>query len=964
MGIGVQEAEEKESELEVLLTGLEVDSSGNLVARFRNYGEVYFPDWDHWFVTRMLGRNRDRGKAAKKRDEKYAAVVKKVADNPRLNGFLKKKKDKYWWTYAVRCLVSLKDELPEEFIRGHYTPQARWVLTSPGNFIKLDSKIAHALRRERQIEKQLEYFENKVSENYSGNNLARAVNDVNEIFEGYNGSNWKEIRERIYSKKNLQKIDKEVLLARKEVADQIILSNKRVDGEATISYKRRNKSSREYTLRTEQRKKESDAEKRMLERPWKFISQTKRTPSAAELLDKKWMCLDIEIPYFRRENPKITWVGVSYIEKGVERKVIHTTTNVTAQEVEGFEIKRHKDEGELVRYLTEETKKENPDFVSAYNARFDLIKLRETDSGFKVGDEESDPLFKVTTRFFERIGIKDRIVIDPLRWAKIARAYDINAKLEMTAGFEKEISYDEMEVLEEANPDLIAKYLSEDISRLKGIIFSEEFKNTLDDALEICRIYNVGLERILHSTNCINDVQEKGYFSALGIYREEVPPHLRTKKMQQLKTNARETFKKYAIHKPLEELAKGKGGLFEDVFKIYVPYGDFFREALTKRFPDVKEFFNLKDARREDKKRLFFLEQYGKEFSRWMSEDYGFFIKELRKFERISKKVDLGEFEIAYSDFKKHLSKDSEWGAKHFDEGTLGAQAIEKHATPKLREFVDKQGISFEKFAELSNQRIKIKRRWKNVIGNYSVAPSMSFSDDEKDYSRTLVIDDIIARRITEIKEFLKVGKLDVVGHEGDYLYVRGDKQKLLEKDAPVVLVDEIPRLYVADNAYYKKFGFYSHMKLKEEPDFHLTMFEMQAFREMLDYLTEGKNQEAISAYERSLERLESGNVTNKELVFYNKNKSRYSAFTKNSTRKDKRSYFTLETKGREIKEDESGKYFDETGKKEVLRVDVLEVDSVKMDYGKYIERFRERGKAILAPVRRPASQLELSLFQ
>ncbi|MEK6885535.1 MAG: hypothetical protein AABX17_01055 [Nanoarchaeota archaeon] len=956
-----------EGELEVLLTGLEVDSKGNLVARFRNYGAVYFPDWEHRFVTKMLGRNRDKGKAEEKRNKRYAEVVQQIAKNEKLTDYEKKEKKLYWWVYQVKCPVSLKDELPEEFIRGHYTQQARWRLCSPGNFVTLDRTTAYALKRERQIEKQLEFFSSRVSEQKKGNNLTIAVNDINQIFEGYHGTNWAEIRAKIKAKKNLVKLDEEILLARKEVADQIIISNQRLEGKAQIVYGPEAKNSREYTLRTIQTVDKTDRKWREKPRPWKFLTKS-RTPSAQEFFDKKWMALDIEIPYFRRDKPEITWIGVSYIEKGVKRKVIHTTHNLGVDEINGFRIVHHKNESELISRLTEEVKKENPDFISAYNARFDLIKLRESLAGFPIGDEDSDPLYKVTTKFFERIGIKDRLVIDPLPESKIAAPYNPNNKMEMTAGFEKEISYDDMEKLEEESlggkkesGQTIARYLSADVDNLTDkIIFHQRFKNDLEDALKLSEIYGIGIERLLHSANCVNDVQEKGYFSALGVYREEVPPHLRTKKMQQLKTAARETFKKYAIQQPLEELAKGKSGLFEDVYKVYVPYGDFFREALAVRFPDIKKFLELKDSRREDKKRLFFLEQYGKEFARWICEDSGFFVKELRKYDKLLRKTNKEEFEIAYKNFKTHLAKDSEWGAVHFDKGTLGAEAVQKHATPELRSFLERNNMDFKQFVEFSNQRIRVKRRWKNVIGNYRVAPSLRFSDEERSYTETIILDELISRRLGKIKRFITDENLEVVGHEGSYLYVRGNKSALLKREAPVVLVDEIPWLYVADNAYYKKFGFYSHLKLKEEPDYHLTMFEMKAFREILDNLLEGKNSEAMKVYERELEKITSGKVTSLELLFYNKNKTRYSAFSPHSNRKDGRIYFMTKAPEEDVKEDERGKYIEVKEKKETLRVDIRDAESISLDYDKYTERFRERAEAILKPI--SGVQMELDL--
>ncbi len=976
------EKEPNERNLESLLTRLEVTPQKELLAGFRNLGVVYFPNWDHWFVTHILGRRTDTGDALREREKEWRRVYNYLKNHPVLSKYERKTKEKYWTIWALKCLASLADELSDDFIKGHYTPQARWRLRPPGRMYTLDETLVYGLKRQKQIRLQIDEFKNRISEYFSGRNLTKAFNDIDIIFDDYNGTNWDKVAENIIRKKSLNCVESEIFEKRKEISDQIRITNSRLEDKAVLKYQKIAENKREHELSLEQQN-------------WEYLKGG-RMPSASKLLNKKWLFLDIEIPHFRRENAKITWVGITYIENGKARKEIHTIHDTGTAEVDGFRIVRYRNADELVTGLAEKINKENPYFVSSYNAKFDFLKLREIgEHGFLIGDEESNPLVKVTTPFFERIGVKDRFVEDFLRWQKIARGFDINAKLEMAAGFNKPIDYNRLEELEDlafTGGDAgkkagfeSASYLASDMTHLTDLFFCKDFRNNFEDTLWMSDNFGVGFERLLHSANCINDVQEKGFFSALGIYREEVPPHQRTKKMNDLRSKARADFKESSLEIIAEK--DEKKGLFKDVCKVFIPYGDFFRDLIAQRFPDVSKFFEYKDQFKDDKRRLYFLEQYSKEFARWMIEDYGFDLKEIKKFEQIVelKRMD-DDFEVAYSDFRENLGKTSEWGLTHLNKANLSTKSVKKHLTEKVTEFVGKyqarliddyigfskkggkevnidknaEEMALEAFNYLANQRSKIKRRGRHIIGSYGVFPEDKYFDTDKyrDAKRILIIYKTIEKRLNGIKDYIKQNNLEIICQEGSYMYVQGNTQKLKEKECPLVLVDEIPRLYNADNPYYEKFDFYSHMKLKEEPDFRLNVFEMKAFREMLGSILRGDNHEALRTFRTALETMKAGKIKPDELVFFNKSSGLYSAYLDRTSSdlfklehdKGGKVYFVEHEKfaSGEIKNDSFGRYFEN---EEEIRVYIKKQSEIIPNLMMYERKFNERAREILDPI-------------
>ena len=958
--------------LEALLTRLEVTSRGELLVSFRDkdlgsLGSLYVPDWKHVFPTKILGKNyrhskkkfstkysklKDQIKNLKSNREaypQYKKIRKKLRKNLekhnlRHSSFKSRLKDTFWWIYQFYAPVKLKDRLPKEFIRGNYTQQARWRLTNPGNLVELDDIIISAMQKKKNIKKNIFNLKNEIEETSRSEAYAtKTINDLDELFDKNPDLNLKELTEQTKTISSLREIDSDFLKKRKNIANEIRKANDSFKGELEIKYSAFKKNRREHSLRLE--KKDSN-----------FLTKA-RMPSVDEFMNMKWLFLDIEIPHFMREDSEITWVGMKYCKEDKIISEIYTVYDLAPNQVNDYSVKKYKNTKEMIEGLTKKILELDPNVISTYNTKFDLIKLRESIAEFLVGEDSTNPLYKVTTHFFERIGIRNRFVIDFFRWQKIARAYDINAKLEMAAGFRKKIDYEMIAKLEDIilkggkkaknAAKAIARYLTEDVDNLYSLFMLDEFRNNLEDALWMCDTFNLGLERILHIPNTVNDFQEKGYFKRMGIYRKNVPPHLKTRKNNTLETRAREYFMQEVVDKSIRN--KEIKGLSKDVYKVYIPIGDFFRRPLSERSKKLGEFFNYKDTHRSDKKRLFFLEQYSKAFSRWMVTDYGFCLQEEKNLDKLllKSKISIKEFNKNYSLLrnsiysKRNRSKDASKISKRLAGSHISVKNIDDYIYSETRNFLQEKGLTLRNFTDMVNQKSKINRTNRRFAGNHGLSP-----DSMKD---------ILKERFQKINEFLDNNKLEIVAKEGSYLYVKGNKAVLENPEAPIVMVDETPVLLNEDNVYYEKNGFFSNIKFKEHADYHSCMFEMNNYKKIIEHRFKEKDKNAIGVYKRSLIRLESADVSIEDLLFLNKSKNIYFAYTTDSDSKTGKTQFVLEerfSKGPILFDEEKKlKYFMNKERGEEIKVYIMNKENISflnIDINRYKTRFMKKGSALL----------------
>ncbi len=871
--------------VETLLTRLEVTPKGELYAGFRNLGGIYFPECLHVFPSKILGtkkegkiKNNPGVKSLKEKLEKSKKIYdfnKNYEQKKILEGKKKFKniryKDKYWYILQWYGPISLKKELPEEFIKGNYTKESRWLYSNPGNIISLEERLVEILQNKLKIEKELESIKENISKGKRKSNTTRIWNDLDDFFDNYNGKNFEEIKAK--SKKIISNLDKRLIEKRKKISDLIIKSNKELNDDIKLVYKKTKKNKREHELRIEKK-------------DFNFLKNA-RTPNIDEVLNYKWLFMDIEEPLFMNKDSRITWAGIKFVEKGKNISEIYTIHEIGKEKISSYRIKRFNNEEELISSLTERIKNLNPDIVSTYNTRYDLIRLRESQTGFEIGDKDSNPIYEATLKFFERIGIKDRLVIDFMRWQKIARPYEINAKLETAAGFEKSISYKKIAELEKKSllgdtkaAEVIAKYLSIDVDAIYKIYQNKEFRINLEDALWVCKRYNIGIERIMHSLNSFNNFQEYLYFKNLGIFRENVPPNLRTKKMQAKKGRAKEVYKKN-LHNLIKQ--EEKKGFSKHVYKAAIPTPIFLQEAMMRRFPEIKDLYDYSEKHRNDKKRYFFLNQVLLAACDFLVTDYGFSMIEHKKLERIKKQ-------------KKDLKK-------------------------------------------IKKQENKVKKVDARIFGNYEISINN--------------IENLIRRDINKINGFLEKNKLKVVAKEGYYVYLTGNKKALKKEDAPLILVDEIERLYNADNVYYKKFGFISNLKNKDNGDYHLCKLEMKMFNEVIENLLFEKKTEAKNLLKNCFDMIKEKKVPKHELLYYNKNKKRYFAYTTDSNLKTGKTHFVLDDKiNKELKiffdEERNMRYYIGSERKNDVQIYIIEnFEDLNIDYSKYEKRLKKKGDLI-----------------
>jgi hypothetical protein len=970
---------------EGLLSRLEVNPKGQLIAGIRNLGTITFPDWKNTF-TAKCGRKKEQ-KGFWKREELHNRLCEIFSSSYVARMLREKCKD--WRVLQFLLSIEDRDLLPEEFIRGNYTKSARFFLKAPWHVLDLPDYVSTGLRARQELESLVENLESAVRSLRTKGYASRTLNQLDSLFAEYDGTNFEEVMRSGLENRVLRQLPEDVFERRREISDRLQITNSSLAEKARLNY------------RIEKRKGGTSRRIDFEAKDWDFLKEGRMI--TREEIYKQGICfLDIEIPFFRRKDARISWVGAGFVKEGKVDYRIYTLYDLGSSEIDGFKVKTFKTEEELVEALSRDIKNENPAAVSAHNHKFDLTKLRESAAGFPIGEDETPPLYKVTTPFFERLGVRDRLVIDTMHWQRIARKYDLNAKFEMTAGVKKSITYDEMERLEDKAlagdkeaARRIAEYLTGDIKpAVENVLLSDEFKNSLDDVLFLAETFNVSPERLMHSAKCINEAQEAEYFRELGIYRDEIPPNQRTTVMEKRREKARDTFMKRVVEEKVKH--EDKKGLFDGAYKVYIPFGDFLREAIVRRFPKAKELYDYIDKHRDDKKRLFFLEQYSAAISEWLREGYGQYIVYKRELVKNLRNIAPFDFEKIYDRIKGKFESSSELHA-HYEklmEATICLRDMKKGLDVVIRDFMDKQGIDDRKLLELIHKRVKVGRSARWIIGNFDVFPKRKYYSSggwNRDEREVVDLEKLLKGGFEEVNRFIEEAGLEIIAQEGAYLYVkpREDKdreirdkaeQALTREDAPLVLVDRIPILYNSDNPYYTKLGYWSHMKVKDTPDFRLSVFEMDNFGKILSLILAGNTGEAMKTYSSSREDLEHNRVNPERLVFQNKSKGYYFVFsTLNEKDEQGKLYFLepgevpedadiieehgkryflpgrLEEKRKKIEHDEKPRLNKKGEPIPEKRVYIMTREEVfaNIDRQKYFEKFQTRGRAILAALSR-----------
>lgn len=678
--------------LEDIVTDVRFTQKGSLIA-LRNHGS-FFVDYHYIFNTRVLSESQQN------------ATLNVLRNHSELKGFKTTQKDEPFSiaqiTAPARIAKLLEGLFKKKFAAPHYTQQLR-EFVNPQTVVKIDEKLANALRLKAEFNKKI-----------SGFKPAKRRKIMQELEQG--------------------KEDSEGL---KQLHDEV---------------------KRHSAIRFNN---EQELEIMLSSTDGIIPRETPSMLTYEELMQQKWLFLDIEMPLYNHPDPakrEVSWVGLSYYEKGKKKKQIHTLSNLEANKHKDYGVITYSSQDELIKGVRESVLQEDPLFVSPFNAPYDLLKLREkskefTRKGTKTVKENSK-------KFTPRIGIRERQVIDIYKWARLALDHLPRKKLEVVArrikgDFTKEVTYKQQAALEvlarKGDPHAartIASYLSKDVDILVDIFESEEFQHILKIAAELAEDFHIPLTSLLDSPDTINLAQDRAHHKNIGMHRVEISRE--GEEFKEKRTKARAKLREM-LKNELSDVVQPLTGTYTNVVKAYIPIGHHLRHLISKRFPLAdKLYFRKEDT---DYGRHF-LAKYGNTLSYLMLDDFGDF----------------------------YVIADEAIDYKH-------------QVTSKI---VDSRNPSSPP-ERLEKKKLKI-------AGNYGVTHT--------------AIGKALWLMCRRIKRFAKQNNLKIIYHDRNYLYFTGANDAFRSQytfdpeKTPVLKVDEIDTFEVSSikgvpKQAYRKYGFY-----------------------------------------------------------------------------------------------------------------------------------------------------------
>ncbi len=810
-----------------------------LLLTVKDRGTVYV-DWLHQFPSGILD--------AKRREELCQELAHlspvKYDRIPQFN------------IMQITAPISSAKQLPEDILRGHYTQAARWRYSPAWTFVDVDAELEKLLSEKFLLDAEMNHISSRMAEALQNSKKGKRLKH----FEENVAKNW-------------SKLDK-------ILDDELRQRKQKFEAEAAEFAKKAGLQGAKTELNPENKCID------IILPTTEKIKPLEKSFSADDILNSKIYFFDIEKPLFKTEIDEVSWLAETVTEKGAVTKKTVRTINSLESKLGGWRTKCYKTERDLVAQAAEDiavrdSNGRTTDVIVAYNAPFDIQETREVGEFF-VGERESEPKIEVSMDFFRKMKIYGRLIIDPMRWAKTAFGYLPNRKLELIARhvlgseFAKSMDYDQLADLEmvcktgsiekclpktleffrgyapdsnfrEIAGSIIRKYVTKDVEVMRQLLFSPEFKKSLEDCCWMSRHFKIDISRLLHSPNTINDAQERCYHHFVGSYREIV--YLKTKKMALLEQRAKQHFEEI-VHEHIK--GKSRPGLHHQLYKLFVPVGDFMRNAVVKRFENAKAFFDYKYQFIEDSQRQYFLSQYANALASYIIVDYARQKKtEKSFFEEIAKKeLTIEEFKQHYTALEKSILTNSEnafWAKRNLKLGTLSASRVTKYLPESSKKKLAEKEIGDEKFAELLNLYARKEKLERKVAGQYA--------------NRVQEIDGLLRNKFEKVNKFLSDKGFQVVHKQGNFIYVKGGSlEELTGKNAkkcPLILVDKIDSAYVATNPsdslmrgkifgeyehkiYYFKHGYPFGIKLKDEQDSLSTMYEMSCYSDSLKAILGG----------------------------------------------------------------------------------------------------------------------------
>ena len=510
---------------------------------------------------------------------------------------------------------------------------------------------------------------------------------------------------------------------------------------------------------------------------------------AEEIMQQKWGFLDIETPEFM--NPgggDISWAGLSYVQNGVPmKKEVHTLSMLPKKFYKGYEVFSHESEEKLLTAERDSIKRENPLFLSAYNAKYDFLHSRDAHPDFAIGEDDTRPRMEVHIKNLERVGINGRMVIDLYRWAQIAFPKLPNYSLETVAKhifgdgkFEKKLG-EEVLTKDEHYAKLAAidrkaragdmqeaetglNYVTDDVDILPEILNSNYFQLYAKHAAWISQKFKIPYSHLFYSLRSINKAQDEYFLKVLKLPRTE------TRRMDEDSTAERKQaqimFRKYLEGKLDTIFEVFPKGPVSDVAIACVPYGYYLRHLISRRFSMADEIYKRQaDSSLSDFERLIYA-QFGNTLAEYLVTDYGI-LRDRKK---------------AVNNYEHQL--------------TFGKEK------------------EFEKLNRLLESQIR------NIEGNYDVRPRE--------------IEDAMNLMGADIVNSAKKNNLAVISHEGSFIYLKGDGDNVFS-GSPLIKVASLGDVIInikdkKQRVIYEKYGTHNKRSSREKT-IQLPFRELAAYK-------------------------------------------------------------------------------------------------------------------------------------
>ncbi|MCF7798414.1 hypothetical protein K9M74_00770 [Candidatus Woesearchaeota archaeon] len=939
--------------LERLLTDIRADiQKDRAVLYFRDTGQVHAPLDKHIFVSRDL------------QPETFKRVQQVLATNPcfadvKVNTFPRSKNKNPFNIIQVTGPPSLGKQLREEFGKTifstkNYTQTARARFGNESTIVTMPKSIAETITLAKTHNQQVRLLEQKIRMQLPDKKKGQQTRIINSLHQASQEQNVLDKNSQEY------KLTKHLSTDILQDFEKIQQLRTTLAQQEHISLQRQKNQTLEVIL--------NDATQ----------LKPKQQLDYNNCLNQSWAYLDIEIPLFRKEKPEISWVEIHYETDGqTYKEELHTLSNLGVDIFKGNDIIKYNSEADLVLGVRDALRTQHTYFLVAYNGRFDFIKLREAeelnnhDENFTPDEEGySEPVHEASTRFFERIGIKSRAIIDLLRFAQVQYHFLPNKKLDLVAkvmlgqdAFSKSITYDEMEELEQiaqrykkiknkkniehalaltgktikdtleesqAAARKIASYVIDDVQIMPQIKRSHAFDNYLKRVTFFANEFKIPFEHLAYSERALLKVNERFFLQRTKTEKDMV--FFSQKDARKKYADAKQYFRTI-LNEKRNFIAEP--GLYNNVHLAFLRYGHALQNIITRTIPEANIVFSEKARSKEDS---YLLSRYGNVFADWMIADYAEIYKlckvSLREEEKIEKKYPsfgtwynqqfwklwnksstikekIKKGYIEPKDVIKELHPEIALVAKQESQTTTPQGQMSLFPDQEQPKPLDETNI-VQTIAQMINTKQKLNRR------KYRFKQEYKATYEE--------VNGAIGATISMAQDAAKRFGMEIIHQEGPYFYMYGDKTSF-EETYPYPVIKTFDNVLITHNAtktkqnmqrsnqriYYNIFGTFKNMKVVNHPTHYLNVFEMEQFKTFYNHITAKEYKEAIKSIITSYEQLKKQTVPTEKLVLFSKSSERYSALEQGE-----RIYFTT-TLPKKTTRDCVGvpiQYYNETEKK------------------------------------------------